>query len=116
MFENYKNEYQETVILLQKKIEQSDVLYTEIDELLDKLQQLDIKYKSLLPKVPKRYALTDSQIERLSKYEEQLLRFKESVQKESELVIKSARERLAIQDAKKNLRIDVTRILPLWKP
>ena len=101
LFENYKNEYQETVILLQKKIEQSDVLYTEIDALLDKLQQLDIKYKSLLPKVPKRYALTDSQIERLSKYEEQLLRFKESVQKESELVIKSARERLAIQDAKK---------------
>lgn len=101
LFDSYKTEYIETLALLQEKIEQSDVLYNEIEDLLNKVQQLEIKYKSLLPKIPKRYVLTDTQIERLSKYEDQLLRFKESVQKESEAIIKNARERLVIQDAKK---------------
>ena len=101
LFETYKNEYTTTIQLLQKRMEQSDILYTEIETLLNKIQELDIKYKSLLPKIPKHYVLTDSQVERLSKYEEQLLRFKDSVQKDSELVIKKARERLVIQDAKK---------------
>jgi len=82
-------------------MEQSDILYTEIETLLNKIQQLDIKYKSLLPKIPKRYVLTDTQVERLSKYEEQLLKFKDSIQKDSEIIIKNARERLVIQDAKK---------------
>ena len=101
LFASYKNEYIETILLLQKKVEQSEVVYTEIDVLLNKIQQLDIKYKSLLPKIPKRYILTDTQIERLSKYEEQLLKFKESVQKDSEIIIKNARDCLVIQDAKK---------------
>lgn len=101
IFETYKNEYTETIKLLQKRMEQSDILYAEIEALLNKIQQLDIKYKSLLPKIPKRYVLTDTQVERLSKYEEQLLKFKDSIQKDSEIIIKKARERLVIQDAKK---------------
>ena len=101
-FENYKHEYEQTIKELKSKIEQSNIVFSDIEFLLSKLHDLEIQYSRLLPKLPKRYKLTEAQEDRFSIYEKQLDEFQCSIHAEGNEVVKAARARLEIQDLRKD--------------
>lgn len=99
-FEKYQNDYKDLLNQLEEKTNQSDVLYSDIEEILDKLKSLDIEYKNLLPKIPKRYKPTDTQLDRLDKFENKLINFNDTVKKDSTQLMVRVQEKLEIKELK----------------
>ncbi|WP_294966511.1 ATP-binding protein [Sulfurimonas sp.] len=99
--EKYQEEYKSLINQLEEKTNQSDIIYSDIESLLDRIQTLDIDYKRLLPKIPKRYKPTDTQLDRLSKYESLLINFNETIKKDSADLMVKVQEKLEIQALKK---------------
>ena len=99
-FENYQNEYKDLLNQLEIKTNQSDVLYSDIEDLLDKIQTLDVGYKTLLPKVPKRYKPTDTQLDRLYKFENKLEKFNDTIKKNSAQLMVRVQEKLEVKELK----------------
>lgn len=100
-FDAYQSEYEQLIKTLEAKTNASNVLYSDIESILDRLHTLDIEYKNLLPKVPKRYKPTDTQLDRLAKYENKLIRFNETIKKDSANLMIKVQEKLEIQALKK---------------
>lgn len=101
-FEAYQREYEQTIKDLQNKLEQSNVVFSDIESLLNKIQKLEVQYTDLLPNMPKRYKMTDTQEERLAIYEKQLVEFKNTINVRGNDIVKKARTRLQIQDLRKD--------------
>ena len=101
-FEAYQREYEQTIKELQSKLEQADVVFSDIESLLNKIQKLEIQYSDLLPNMPKRYKMTDTQEERLAIYEKQLVEFKKTINARGNDIVKKARTRLQIQELRKD--------------
>ena len=101
-FEAYQREYEQTIKELQSKLEQADVVFSDIESLLNKIQKLEIQYSDLLPNMPKRYKMTDTQEERLAIYEKQLVEFKNTINARGNDIVKKARTRLQIQELRKD--------------
>ena len=80
--EEYQNEYKDLLTQLEEKTNATNVLYSDIENILDRLNTLDIEYKNLLPKIPKRYKPTDTQLDRLDKFENKLISFNDTIKKE----------------------------------
>jgi hypothetical protein len=99
-FEKYQLEYQSILEKLEEKTNASNVLYSDIENLLDRLHTLDIEFKSLIPKVPKRYKPTDTQLDRLDKYEEKLLVFNDTIKKDSLQLMTKVQEKLEVKELK----------------
>lgn len=100
-FDEYRSEYEATLNELESKITQSSVLFSEIERLLSKIRDLDIRYNSLLPVIPKRYKLTELQEDRLFEFEKKLNSFRTEIAERSEIILKQAKDKLAIQDLRK---------------
>lgn len=103
--EEYQSNYENLLNELDTKLDNLNVAYSEVESILDELQRLDIDFKSLLPKVPKRYKPTETQKERLYKFEDRLNNFIEFVTPRRELLNKKAQDKLEIRD----LKIDFTK-------
>ena len=101
-FEGYKQKYELAIEELQSKLMLSDMLFSDIETLLNKIQNLDVQYSRLLPKVPKRYKLTETQEERLALYEKQLEDFRCTIHLKGDGIVKAARNRLQLQDLRKD--------------
>lgn len=99
-FDNYQNEYLDLLNQLEEKTNQSDVLYSDIEDLLDKIHTLDIGYKNLLPKIPKRYKPTDTQLDRLDKFENKLVKFNDTIKKDSAQLMVRVQEKLEVKELK----------------
>jgi len=99
-FEKYQNNYQDLLNQLEEKTNQSDVLYSDIEDVLDKLNSLDIEYKNLLPKIPKRYKPTDTQLDRLDKFESKLIKFNDTIKKDSAQLMVRVQEKLEVKELK----------------
>lgn len=99
-FEKYQHNYQDLLNQLEEKTKQSDVLYSDIEDILDKLNSLDIEYKNLLPKIPKRYKPTDTQLDRLDKFESKLIKFNDTVKKDSAQLMVRVQEKLEVKELK----------------
>lgn len=99
-FDKYQQEYQELLNQLEEKTNHSDVLYSDIEDLLDKIHTLDIGYKNLLPKVPKRYKPTDLQLDRLDKFEGKLIKFNDTIKKDSANLMVRVQEKLEVKELK----------------
>lgn len=99
-FDKYQNDYQNLLNQLEEKTNQSDVLYSDIEDVLDKLNSLDIEYKSLLPKIPKRYKPTDTQLDRLDKFENKLVKFNDTIKKDSAQLMVRVQEKLEVKELK----------------
>ena len=97
-FENYKEEYIGILNELEAKTKASDIIYSEIENLLDKLKTLDIEFKNLIPKIPKRYKPTDTQLDRLNNYEVKLLDFNDTIKKESSDLMVRVNEKLEVKE------------------
>lgn len=101
-FEEYQREYEQTINELQKKLVQSNMVFADIESLLNKIQNLDIQYSDLLPKIPKRYKLTETQEDRLDEYAKQLELFRDTINAKGSSIVQEARARLQIQDLRKD--------------
>ncbi|WP_282143104.1 ATP-binding protein [Cellulophaga baltica] len=99
-FEKYQIEYQSILEQLEEKTNASNVLYSDIEGLLDRLHTHDIEFKSLVPKIPKRYKPTDTQLDRLDKYEDKLLGFNETIKKDSAQLMTKVQEKLEVKELK----------------
>ncbi len=99
-FDKYQNEYQDLLNQLGEKTNQSDVLYSDIEDLLDKIHTLDVGYKNLLPKIPKRYKPTDTQLDRLDKFESKLIKFNDTIKKDSIQLMVRVQEKLEVKELK----------------
>ncbi|MCW2118835.1 ATP-binding protein [Flavobacterium sp. 7A] len=96
----YQNEYQDLLSQLEEKTNASNVLYSDIENILDRLHTLDIEYKNLLPKIPKRYKPTDTQLDRLDKFENKLISFNDTIKKNSIPLMVKVQEKLEVKELK----------------
>ena len=101
-FEEYQKEYEQTITELQEKLVQSNMVFADIESLLNRIQNLDIQYSDLLPKIPKRYKLTETQEDRLDEYAKQLELFRDTINEKGSSIVQEARARLQIQDLRKD--------------
>ncbi len=103
--DEHQNKYESLLNRLDEKLDNINVTYSEIEDILDELQKLDLELKGLIPKVPKRYKPTETQKERLYKFESRLNNYIELVTPRREELNKKAQDKLEIRD----LKIDFTK-------
>ncbi len=108
-FERHQNEYLILLGELAAKVEKSDVIYSEIEDLLEKINRLNINYKKLLPSISRSYKPTDTQLDRLYKYEKQVLNFNETIKKDSEALMLKVQTQLEVKELKKELGKQIQR-------
>lgn len=99
-FDQYRNEYKDLLNQLEEKTNATDVLYSDIENILDRINTLDIGYKDMLPTIPKRYKPTDTQLDRLEKFESKLESFNETIKKDSVYLMVKVQEKLAVKELK----------------
>jgi hypothetical protein len=99
-FDKYRIEYKTILEQLEKKTNASNILYSDIENLLDRLHTLDIEFKNLIPKIPKRYKPTDTQLDRLDKYESKLLNFNDTIKSDSAQLMIRVKEKLEVKELK----------------
>jgi len=98
--EKYQEEYKLLLNRLEEKVNTTKVLYSDIENILDRLHTLDIEFKNLIPKRPKRYKPTDTQLDRLGKHETKLSNFLETTKKNSEHLMAKVKGKLEIKELK----------------
>ncbi|MCC2598263.1 ATP-binding protein [Sphingobacterium sp. FBM7-1] len=103
--EEHQSKYENLLNALDEKLAGINVAYSEVEGLLDELQKMDIELRNLIPKVPKRYRPTETQKERLYKFENRLNNYIEQVSPKREQLNKKAQDKLEIRD----LKIDFTK-------
>ncbi|GAB1473402.1 sensor histidine kinase [Bacteroidota bacterium] len=100
-FEKYQTEYRYLISRLEEKTKDANILYSDIEDILDRIHTLDIEYKNMLPRIPKRYKPTETQLDRLDKYESKLIEFNETIKRDSAELMESVKEKLEVQELKK---------------
>ncbi len=103
--EEHQDKYRELLFQLEEKLNQINVGYSEVEGILDELQKMDLEFKQIIPKVPKRYKPTETQKERLYKFEDKLTKFIELVNPKRDELNQKAQDKLEIRD----LKIDFTK-------
>jgi len=99
-FKKYQEEYKRLLNELQSKLYKSKVIYQELEELLESIQQLDLEFKNLIPQVSKAYQPTDLQLDRLYKYESEVIEFNDTIKRESEELLIKVQKELQIKELK----------------
>ncbi len=103
--EEHQIKYENLLNQLNEKLNRINVGYSEVEEILDELQKMDLELKGLIPKVPKRYKPTETQKERLYKFEDKLNNYIKLLSPKREELNKKAQDKLEIRD----LKIDFTK-------
>src|SRR5690554_221663 len=103
--DEHQTKYENLLNTLDEKLDNINITYSEVEDILDELQKMDLELKSLIPKVPKRYKPTETQKERLYKFENRLNNYIELVTPRRVELNKKAQDKLEIRD----LKIDFTK-------
>lgn len=103
--EDHRKKYEDLLNQLDEKLENINIKYSEVEGILDTLQKMDLELRNLIPKIPKRYKPTETQKERLGKFENSLNNYLELIAPRKEELNKKAHSKLEIRD----LRIDLTK-------
>jgi signal transduction histidine kinase len=98
--DEYRKQYELLLKLLDDKLLEQEVTFSSIENILDKIYQLDAERNNLLPRVSKRYRPTDTQLDRLDKYSVQLNNFNTDIRKVRDPLFNKAQEKLEIRDLK----------------
>lgn len=98
--EEHQAKYERLLEKLDEKLDNINVTYSEIEDILDELQKLDLDVKNLIPKIPKRYKPTETQKERLYKFENRLNDYIERITPKREELNKKAQDKLEIRELK----------------
>lgn len=99
-FKSYEKKYRDVLNKLSEKLLIANSTYSDIGNLLDELQELDLEFEQLLPEIPKRYKPTDLQLDRLNKYEEQIVLFNRTIKGESAEIMEKVNEKLELHELK----------------
>lgn len=99
-FDEYSNKYKTVLQKLENKVQSAGVIYTEIESLLNELNRLDLEYTDLLPKIPKRYEPTETQLDRLSDFENKLHVFNDTLLPQKEIILSEVKKKLEIKELK----------------
>jgi len=100
--DEYQAKYGELLSQLDEKLNNINITYFEVEDLLDKLQKMDLEFKNLIPKISRRYKPTELQKERLYEFEDQLNNYINSVTPRREYLNIKAQNKLEIRDLKIN--------------
>ncbi|WP_353120960.1 ATP-binding protein [Dysgonomonas capnocytophagoides] len=100
-FKNYENKYSSLLVQLDEKLKIAATTYDDIENILRQLKKLEVEYDHLLPQIPKRYKPTETQLDRLNDYEEQILAFNTNVKNREIILMQKVREKLEIRDLKR---------------
>lgn len=103
--DEHQEKYKNLLNLLDEKLSNLNVTYSEVESILDELQEMDLEFKNLIPKIPKRYKPTETQKERLYKFENRLSNYIEQITPQRDSLNKKAQDKLEIRD----LKIDFTK-------
>lgn len=103
--EEHQTKYENLLNILEKKLNNANIAYSEVEGVLDEIQKMDLELKSLMPKIPKRYKPTETQKERLYNFENRLNSYIEFVSPKKEELNRKAQDKLEIRD----LKIDFTK-------
>ncbi|MPQ45577.1 hypothetical protein GCQ56_01035 [Marinifilum sp. N1E240] len=103
--DKHQTKYEELLFLLDEKLNNINVTYSEVESILDDLQRMDLELLKLIPKVPRRYKPTEKQKERLYRFESRLNAYIELVAPKREELKKKSQDKLEIRD----LKIDFTK-------
>ncbi len=101
----HRVKYEKLLSRLDENLKNVNVTYFNIEAILDELHKMDLERIVLIPKVPKRYKPTETQLERLYQFEDKLNSFIDQVNPRREHLNKLALEKLGIRD----LKIDFTK-------
>lgn len=99
-FATYRMEYEHLLRELERRVNSSNIIYSEIEQLLDQLQKLDINYHNLLPSISKAYEPTDTQLDILYKYENDLIEFNDTIKKDTQSLFHKVQQELEVKDLK----------------
>ncbi|MCQ2265170.1 MAG: ATP-binding protein, partial [Bacteroidales bacterium] len=110
-FEEYRTEYEYVIQELGTKLSQTQVLFSDIEKLLSKIHELDTRYDTLLPTVPKRYQLTETQEDRLNDFEKQLTTFINEIKTKGESIVAQAKDKLEVKELQKDFINNCNRLL-----
>lgn len=110
-FKKYEKDYSSLLELLAEKIEDTNVSFSEIESILERLHKLDVEFENLLPSIPKRYEPTDLQLDRLNKYEDQIHSFNNNIKKNSVTLMVKVAEKAELRD----LKINITKNIDIYK-
>lgn len=103
--DEHQTKYEKLLNLLDEKLDNINVTYSEVEGILDDLQKMDLDFKDLIPKVPKHYKPTEMQKERLYEFENRLNNYFELVTPKRDELNQKAQDKLEIRD----LKIDFTK-------
>lgn len=103
--DKHRKEYNQTLDCLDLLLNEENISYSNIEELLNKLHRLDIERNNIIPRIPKRYKPTDTQLDRLYKIEEEYILYNNNISLKRENINKKAIEKLEIRD----IKIDFTK-------
>lgn len=103
--DEHQTKYEYLLTSLEEKLKNINVTYSEVESILDELQKMDLDLKGLIPKIPKRYKPTETQNERLYKFENRLNSYIELIAPRRDELNKKAQDKLEIRD----LKIDFTK-------
>ncbi|SDX51824.1 ATP-binding protein [Aequorivita viscosa] len=98
--DEHQNKYRDLLNILDEKLNNINVTYSEVESILDELQKMDLDFKALIPKVPKHYKPTETQKERLYKFEDKLNNYFELIKPKRDELNKKAQDKLEIRDLK----------------
>jgi len=100
-FTDYENKYSSLLNQLDEKLKVASTTYDDIEDILGELKKLEVDYDYLLPQVPKRYKPTETQLDRLNNYEEQIIAFNANVKDRGFVLMQKVNDKLEVRDLKR---------------
>lgn len=100
-FKVFENKYSSLLTQLDEKLKIASTTYDDIEDILGELKKLEVEYNHLLPQVPKRYKPTETQLDRLNNYEEQIIAFNANVKDRGFVLMQKVNEKLEVRDLKR---------------
>lgn len=100
----HRNKYEGLLKRLEDSLNNINVKYSEIEGILNEIHRMELELKALIPKFPKRYQATETQKERLFKFETNLINYFDQINPKREELRAKAQKKLEVRD----LIIDLT--------
>lgn len=97
-FENCKTEYNELLQIITGKLKESQLIFADIEDLLSRLKQVELRLNKSLPKVPSRFKISEVQEERWDAYSNKLKSYQKEVAPLVEKINDEVRERFELRD------------------
>lgn len=100
-FQKHQDNYNLLLEDLKEKVNNDNVVYSDLEEKLAEIDDLNIEFKNLLPDFPERYKPTESQLDKIALFENEIESFIRTTKKESKDLVKQVKSKLQVQELRK---------------